>query len=276
MGYLANPAGCARNFGASGLFLRVMSVKRVVVAACLIATFAGSAQAAALPAHLQGFACSPNLQPLLRALSVTGVMRPVSGTQSFRMRFDLLRARSRTGHFRLVHGSNLSTWLAPKDPALGRQPGDRWSVTHPVVGVGHPGYYRLSVSFEWLGANHQRLALTTRSTSVCALLETRPDLLVSRLVSVTSTAPGQAAYVAAIRNRGVTAAGPFSVTLSVAGGSPVTRSLSGLGARTSRRVRLVGPACTAGQAVTITVDPAGKVPDYDPANNSLTLDCPTG
>lgn len=255
-----------------------MALKRVLVVACLAGAFAATAQAATPPAHLRNFTCSPNLQPLLRALSVTGVMRPVSGTQAFRMRFDLLRARRRTSGYRPVHGANLGTWLAPKDPMLGRQPGDVWSVTHPVVGVSHPGYYRLSVSFEWLGTHHRRLALITHSTPVCALLELRPDLLVSRLVSMTplGTQPGQAAYIAAIRNRGVTAAGPFSVALSVAGGPPVTRSLSGLGAATSRHVQLVGPACTAGQAVTITVDPAHKVPDYDPADNSLTLACPAG
>jgi len=64
------------------------------------------------------------------------------------------------------------------------------------------------------------------------------------------------------------------VALSVAGSAPVTRSLPGLGARSSRRVHLVGPACTAGQAVTITVDPSGHVPDFNPSNNSLTVDCP--
>lgn len=255
-----------------------MVFKRFLVVAALAGAFAGTASAAAPPAHLRNFTCSPNLQPLLRGLSVTGVMRPVTGTHAFRMRFDLLRARRRTGRYRPVHGTNLGTWLAPKDPTLGRQPGDVWSVSHPVAGASHPGYYRFSVSFEWLGTNHQRLALITHATPVCALLELRPDLLVSRLVSMTplSTPPGQAAYVAAIRNRGVSAAGPFSVALSVAGGPPVTRSLSGLGALTSRHVRLVGPACTAGQAVTITVDPSQKVPDYDAANNSLTFDCPTG
>lgn len=254
-----------------------MSVKRLAVLACLVAGFAGSAQAASLPARLHNFTCSPNLQPLLRALSVTGVMRPVSGTQAFRMKFDLLRAARRTGRYRVVHGQNLGSWIAPKDPTLGRQPGDVWSVSHPVVGVTRSGYYRMRVSFLWLGTHNRRLALATHTSPSCALLEIRPDLLVSRLVSVTPqlNKPGQAVYVAAIRNRGVTPAGPFSVQLSVAGGTPVTRSLHGLAAKTSHQVTFVGPACTAGQAVTITVDPTGQVPDYDPANNSMTVDCPT-
>jgi hypothetical protein len=202
------------------LFWKVMVFKRFVVVACLLAACAGVAQAASPPASLHGFTCSPNLQPLLRGLSVTGVMRPVSGTEKFRMRFELLRAAHRSGPYKIVHGANLGTWIAPSDPNLGRQPGDVWNVTHPVVGVARPGYYRMRVSFAWLGSHNRRLALVTRATPACALLERRPDLLVSRLVSVTPLAnPGRAAYVAAIRNRGVTAAGPFAVALSVAGGT---------------------------------------------------------
>jgi hypothetical protein len=255
-----------------------MALKRVLLVVCVLAAFAATAQAAAAPASLREFSCSPNVQPLLRGLSVTGVMRPITGTEKFRMRFELFRAAHRAGHYARVHGAHLGTWVAPKDPNLGRQPGDVWSVSHPVVGVTRPGYYRMRVSFAWLGTHNRRLALVTRTTPACALLELRPDLLVSRLVSVTPLAatPGKDAYVATLRNRGVSAAGPFEVALSVAGGAPVTRTVLGLGPRSSRRVRLVAPACTAGQAVTITVDPAGQVPDYDPANNSLTVDCPTG
>ncbi|MEA2146755.1 MAG: hypothetical protein QOG59_2342, partial [Solirubrobacteraceae bacterium] len=89
------------------------------------------------------------------------------------------------------------------------------------------------------------------------------------------THPSNDAYVAAIRNRGVTAAGPFEVQLSVAGGPPVTQTVAGLGPRASRRVRFVAPACAAGDAITVTVDPAHQVFDYDPANNSLTRVCPS-
>lgn len=257
-----------------------MKVKRYLVIACVLAGLAGgsalTAQASTAPVSLRGYSCSPNLQPLLRGLDVTAVMRPVTGTLKLRMRFDLLRAARRAGPYRVVRGTNLGRWIGPPNPGLGRQPGDVWQVSHPVVGASKPGYYRLQVAFEWLGAHNQRLAAATRTTPACALLELRPDLLVSRLVSATPipARPGRNAYVAAIRNRGDTATGPFEIELSVAGGTPVRRMLPGLGAHASRRVRLVDTACTAGQAVTITVDPAQQIPDYDPANNSLTLDCP--
>ena len=258
-----------------------MKVKRYLVIVCALAGLAGgsalSAQASTAPVSLRGYSCSPNLQPLLRGMSVTAVMRPVTGTEKLRMRFDLLRAAHRTGPYRVVHGANLGRWIGPPDPMLGRQPGDVWQVSHPVVSVTKPGYYRLQVSFVWLGAANKRLASAKRTTAACALLELRPDLLVSRLVSATPLPadPTRDAYMAAIRNRGVTAAGPFQIALSVAGGTPVTRTVPGLGAHASRRIRLLDTACTAGQAVTITVDPTQQIPDFDPANNSLTVDCPS-
>lgn len=258
-----------------------MSVTRRLLIVCVLAGLAGgsalSAQASTTPAGLHGFRCAPNLQPMLRGLDVTASMRPVPGTEKLRMRLDLLRAAHRAGPYRLVHGPHLGTWIGPPDASLGSHPGDAWNVHQSVVGVARPGYYRMRVSFAWLGAHNRRLATATRSTPACALLELRPDLLVSRLVSATPVAahPASDVYVAAIRNRGVTAAGSFEVALSVAGGAPVTRTLPGLGAHAGRRVHLVGPACTAGQAVTITVDPAQQVLDYDPANNALTVDCPT-
>ena len=259
----------------------VMTVKRYLVIACVLAGLAGtstlSAQASSAPVALRAYGCSPNLQPLLRGLNVTAVMRPVTGTQTLRMRFDLLRASHRTARYRVVHGANLGRWITPPKPTLGRQPGDVWNVSHPVVGVSRAGYYRLQVTFEWLGANGRRLAATTRTTAVCPLLELRPDLLVSAIPSIAPLVahPSKDAYVASIRNRGVTGAGPFAVQLSVAGGAPITQTVSGLGPRSGRRVRFVAPACAPGDAITITVDPSGQVLDYDPANNSLTVVCPS-
>jgi hypothetical protein len=258
-----------------------MSFKRYLAGVCAVAVLAGGwslgAQAGPMPAGLRAFGCSPSLQPLLRGLSVTAVMRPVSGTQTLRMRFDLLRATRRTGHYHAVAGANLGRWISPPNPALGSQPGDVWYVTHPVVGVAHAGYYRLQVAFEWLGPNRRRLATITRTTAVCPLLELRPDLLVAGIRSPTPIAsrPGKDTYVASIRNRGVTAAGPFAVQLSLAGGAPMTQTVTGLGAHAVRRVRFVAPACSAGDAITVTADPAHRVLDYDLSNNSLTAVCPS-
>jgi hypothetical protein len=259
-----------------------MKVKRHLMIACTLAAVAGpcalSAQASsAAPAALRAYGCSPNVQPLLRGLDVTAVMRPLAGTQTLRMRFDLLRASRRSGRYRAVHAKNLGHWISPSDPALGRQPGDVWNVTHPVVGVARPGYYRLQVAFEWLGPKSRRLALVTRSTPACALLELRPDLLVSSIAPPTPIAgrPGKDVYLAAIRNRGATAAGSFAVALSVAGGPPVTHTVTGLGPHSGRHVSFVAPACTAGDAITVTVEPPPQMLDGDVSNNSLTVVCPS-
>ncbi len=258
-----------------------MSVKRFISLTCVVAGLAGGSAVAAqaltpLPGTLRAFKCSPALQPLLRGMNVTAVMRPLTGTQALRMRFELLRAPRRTGPFRVVHGANLGRWIAPTDPTLGRQPGDVWNVSHPVVGVTRAGYYRYRIGFRWLGAHNVALATLTRLSRVCALLELRPDLLVSGVPTVTPVAgqPGEDAYAVAIRNRGVTGTGPFAVQLSVAGGHPVSQTVSGLAARTGQRLQFTAPACTSGQAITVTVDPTHQVLDYDPADNSLTVVCP--
>jgi subtilase family serine protease len=78
-------------------------------------------------------------------------------------------------------------------------------------------------------------------------------------------------YVALIRNRGATAAGPFQVQF-IDGSVVKSRSVAALPAHSTIHQRFVGPLCTSGPA-TVTADPVDAVDDYDRANNSLTVTC---
>ncbi len=250
--------------------------------ASLLGVLPAGPAAAATPsttpvAQLQDFACQRAPDPRERGLTVTAVMRPLAGTTAMQLRFDLLRAVHRFGIYRAVHGRNLGTWMSPADPTLGQQPADVWVERHPVVGLPAPAFYRMRVTFRWLGAGGRRLDQQVRVTPLCHQLELRPDLLAGSLQAYSlATQPSEYLYVAAIRDQGLTGAGPFEVELSGAGTAPATQTVPWLASHAGRRVRFIAPACTAGTLITVTVDPGGTVEDYDPANNTLSVPCPAG
>jgi hypothetical protein len=234
---------------------------------------AGAAASSPPRAALQSFVCQTALDPPARGVSVQAVMRPVSGTQSMRVRFDFLRQLKPSGPFRVVRGRNLGTWISPEDPTLGQSPGDVWMVSHPVVDLVAPASYRFRVTFRWIGSRGRVLGTTTQSSPTCYEPELRADLLV-RSLSVSPAATGQDNYVAVIANRGQTAAGQFAVDLADAGAAAGAATVPSLAPKSSKRVRFVAPACTAGMPLTVTVDPGRTVDEYDFANNVFTLPCP--
>lgn len=254
-----------------------MTFKKPLLVALALAVLAAPASLAAPssapPASLRDNICSPAVDPALRGVSTTAVMGSISGTHALRMRFVLLRAPHAGGPYRVMSGPNLGRWVGPPDPTLGRQPGDVWTVSHPVVGLSHPDYYRLRVDFKWLGAGNHRLAGAVRTSPPCHLRELRPDL-VTKSIAIAPATTGRDTYVAVIHNRGVTAAAGFPVELRIGGQVIKDKAVPGLGAHATRRVHFSAPACTSGQAVTVIADPAHRVPDYDAADNALTVFCP--
>jgi hypothetical protein len=110
----------------------------------------------------------------------------------------------------------------------------------------------------------------------CHQTELRADLRV-RSLTVTPLSSGQDAYTAVIANRGMTAAGPVEVDLAGAGagaGASAVGTLPTVGAGSAASYRFTGPACTAGSTLTVTVDPAHTVDEFNFANNVLTVPCP--
>jgi hypothetical protein len=233
-------------------------------------------QTGAPAAELTSFVCQRDVQPKLRAVSVTAVMRPVSGTRRMRLRFDLLSSSRRNGRYHAVHGPNLGRWVSPGDPALGSRPGDVWQVPHPIVGLDAPAFYKIRVGFRWLGRDRRVLARQSLVSAVCHQLELRPDLVARSLTITPSATVGEDNYVAAVRDAGVTGAGPFNVQVALADGTAVSHQIFWLGAHRTRQLNLLANACAAGSAVTLTVDSTGQVDDYDRANNVLTVVCPSG
>ncbi len=216
--------------------------------------------------------CVTAMDPVSRAISITAVMRPLTGTTKLQLKFALLRRTGSGASFRRVRGGDLNAWLDPTDPKLGRHPNDQWNLIKQVVDLKAPATYRFRVSFRWIGPHGRVLGTATRTGPTCYEPELRPDLQV-RTISVYAV-PGQPnvnAYVALLRNAGATAAGPFQVQFSD-GDVLKTHTVSRLGAHSSIKERFIGPLCTAGTAA-VTADPTHQVDDLNRANNKLQVVC---
>jgi CARDB len=250
-----------------------LGVAAVVAAAAIGSATASGATAPPPRDQLGSFVCQKALDPPTRAVSVQAVMRPVTGTSKMQMRFDLMRQNTPGGPFRVVRGRLLGSWISPQNPTLGQRPGDVWIVNHPVVDLPAPATYRFRVSFRWTGSSGQQLSTASQVSANCYQPELRADLLV-RSLTITPLASGNAAYVAQIGDRGLTAAGPVEVDLAGVGSGTLAQTLPSVGARSSAPERFVAPPCTAGTTLTVTVDPSHTIDEWDFANNTLTMPCP--
>jgi hypothetical protein len=253
---------------------RVGFALAVAGAAATVAVGSVTAWAALPPRdQLRSFVCQKAQDPPARAISIQAVMRPVNGTAKMQVRVDLMRRSEAGAPFRLVRGRLLGSWISPADPSLGQRPGDVWIVNHPVVDLPAPATYRFRVSFRWTGSSGQPLSTAVQSSPDCYQPELRADLLV-RSLTVTPLPSGSDAYLADIGNRGLTAAHPVEVDLAGVSTGAQAATLATVGPRSTARQRFVGPPCTPGSVLTVTVDPSHTIDEYDFANNTLTMACP--
>ena len=216
--------------------------------------------------------CVTALDPPSRAMSITAVMRPLTGTTKLQIKFQLYSRTSSTRPFTRVRGGDLNRWVSPSDPTLGERSADVWTVIKQVVDLKAPATYRLRAIFRWIGDHSKVLGTTVRTSPSCYQPELRPDLQV-KMINVDAV-PGNSnanEYVAVIHNRGATAAGPFQVQF-IDGSVVKSHSVTSLPAHATIRQRFLGPLCTSGPA-TVTADPVDAVDDYDRANNSLRVTC---
>ncbi|MBV9817982.1 MAG: hypothetical protein JOZ07_06475 [Solirubrobacterales bacterium] len=249
----------------------------VIASLCSALALAAVAQAGTPPrSALQGFACHAALRPADRSVAIRAVMRPLPGTQSLQLRFQLLEQPAGSSSFTEVTGGRgLGVWLTPQNPTLGQRPGDIWELTKPVLDLAAPARYHFRVSFRWIGAHDRVLSTEVRTSAACRQRELRPDLLVAGVaVSAISGRPGAQRYTATIANRGLTAAGPFQVLFTPGDGSAAQTRTLRLGARASRREVFVGPVCNPASPPTVVADSLDQVDDYDRDNNALTVTCP--
>jgi hypothetical protein len=258
-----------------------MKVRRVVTGIACLAALTGvlvaSGAAASAPprAQLVGFSCTHALEPGSRAIAVTAVMRPLSGTRKLALRFQLLQWAPGLSPA-TVNVGDLGQWRSPPDPTLGQLPGDVWRREKPVYNLAVPYTYQFRVSFRWTGAHGKVLGTATRYSRTCRQRELRPDLTVKSIaVSPIAGHPKKELYTAVVANHGLTGAGPFQV-LFVPGDSsaPTSTTIPYLGAGKTRTLSFTGPLCDAANPPTVTADSASQVDDFNRANNQLGAVCP--
>jgi CARDB len=251
----------------------------LVLAGCMIVAAPAPALARLPRAKLRSLICQTAMDPAARAISVTAVMRPLSGTAKMAMRFQLLRRRPLGARAVSLSGHELNSWITPMDPTLGQRGGDVWVVRHPVVDLLAPDRYRFRVTFRWFGADGKVLGRAVRVSHNCAQPELRPDLTVLG-VTVVPLAGGVDRYRVVVRNIGKTAAQAFDVRLAIGAPPdqqvPADQPVLQLAPRTNAAVHFRAPACTAGEPLTVSADPSGAVDDANRANNTLASTCPSG
>jgi hypothetical protein len=231
-------------------------------------------------ARLREPVCQKALDPGQRSVSVTAVMRPVSGTQKLQIRFSLFTKTTPGTTFSEVHGGDLGTWISPTQPTLGRRKADVWVLNHPVADLPAPAVYRFQVAFRWIGKHNRVLGTVVRNGPRCFQQELRPDLQVQG-VTVTPNAKGtKDRYDVTVDNGGLTAAGPFIVNFTYQDPTtqtPVVAPLNvpALGSHKSVLLHWAGPVCKPTAPPTIDVDPAGQVDDYNTVNNTYQVVCPS-
>jgi hypothetical protein len=235
------------------------------------------AASAAPRAQLTQFDCERAVNPASRAVSVQSVMRPLAGTQSMSVRFDLLeRLPGSATTQSVVRAGDLGVWLTPSNPTLGQLPGDIWGLTKTVYDLGAPARYRFRVTFRWTGAQGRAVGTEIELSPTCQQLELRPDLVVESItISKDPQRPGVDLYAALIADRGATGAGPFEVLFTPGDSSaPLTRTVDFLAAHRTRALTFAGPLCNAASPPTVTVDATDEINVVSRADAELTAVCP--
>jgi hypothetical protein len=229
--------------------------------------------------QLVGFGCHKALDPPARAISVTAVMRPVTGTRQLQTSFMLLEKAPGATVWSPIPGPHFGVWVSPTNPpTLGQRLGDVWRVQIPVADLGAPASYRLQVSFRWLGRQGAVLQTTRLFTKTCYQPELRPDLTVNSLrIHPAATIPGYDVYAAILANIGATGASRFTVQLTYSHNqSRVSENQTIQRLRSHATVSVVfsGAACDPGTVVTLTADPGDLIDVYSRSAASLDISCP--
>lgn len=211
--------------------------------------------------------CSTGKQPSSRVAVFRGSMASYPGTQSMRLNF---RLRERIGSSRV--------WKPVRVPALEvlhtSQPGVAQFAYNQRIDALQPGTsYRVSVNFEWLGADGKPFAHATLRSKTCRQPGKLPNLQPYGEWSVNpGPTPDTAYYRFQVRNTGLGVARGVELRLLVDGAEIDVRSFKLLRSRQSAGTRFVGPACR--KLIRVEVDPRDRVREISEKDNVWRIPCP--
>jgi hypothetical protein len=223
--------------------------------------------AAAHAASVKLLDCVPALEPPDRMAMFEGRMTPRRGSERMQLRFTL-QVREPALEWRRVVAPGLDQWLS-SDAGV-----SRYSYAKTVQNLAAPAAYRTIVRFRWLDAAGDRVASARSISPVCRQHDLRPNLRPLGVEARDGADPEHARYLVPVVNRGHTLAGPFDVVVSVEGTTLAPAQVPELGPGEHALVEVQGPPCSAGQMLTVDVDPTGAVDERNEADNRFSVPCP--
>lgn len=230
---------------------------------------AGARSQPSAQARLTG--CHPSPQSAGRQLVVRAQIRRIRGARALALRFDLIARRS--GAHRFVTVSGIPGFGSWKGSPYGLGP---WTHYEQVESLAPATEYRVRVAFRWYGRHHRVLRTEQRTTGVCRQPDLRPQLVVQQIqVRTVAGRTDVSRYVATVVNSGRGGAGRFAVAFDQPGQTRQVHTVFGLRAGQSVPVAFDGPACSASELPTFTLDPDNRVEERDHSNDAFVLNgCP--
>jgi len=212
-------------------------------------------------------ACHTDPLPANRYAIFASQMTSVTGTVTMAVNFQLEERKATTGAFVPVSAPGFGVWVSSA-PGVGI-----YTYDHEVTALPAPAAFRVSVRARWLDRHHHVIRHDALVSPVCLQPLLTPDLAVGTLTRAAGTQAGTLTYSVVVRNDGLAAAGPFQVSLSVAGVALPNAGVTGLAAGAKQVVQFTGPRCVAGSALTASADPAGAVTEPADPERTKTFSC---
>ncbi|MCW3003771.1 MAG: hypothetical protein JWQ20_3069 [Conexibacter sp.] len=241
-----------------GLGLFEEAMRPTLVITLLLFTLGGAAAAASgatrtidkITLAARTTACTAGEQPTSRAAAFTGSMPAVAGAKRMQMRFVLLQQLGETGPFTRVDVPGWGDW-EKSDPG---RPG--FVFTKRVESLAAPASYRARITFRWTDRKGHLVRAVVRTSRTCVQPDPRPDLVVGGL-DIAAKGTDEAFYRLSVLNDGRSEADRFTVTVTVDGAVQPPLAVGALAPGEREEATIVGPRCTPGSTVTVTVD-AGR------------------
>ena len=242
---------------------------RIALPLALLALLVTAAPAAAqrppLAATLDECRVSPD--PALRSAAFTASMPALRGTRRMEVRF-FLQQRTAGGGFVALRLPRWGVWQRSRPGVPG------FVYTKRVSALQAPAQYRAVMRFRWLDGRGRVQRRARRVTAACRQPDLRPDLHAGQLAADPGPTPDTASYRFTVMNRGRGDAGPFAVVLTANRTPQPEQRVGGLAAGASEVVTLIGPRCTPGSVVRVTVDSASEVVESRERDNAVNGLCP--
>jgi CARDB protein len=248
----------------------------ILTAACAIlaTTAAAGAVPAPAPTPTPGrvaatlTTCHVSAELADRYATFAAQMVATPATQEMSLRLQLYEHTAGTPGYRLITGvPGFGVWESSA-PGIGV-----FNYSQEVTSLVAPASFRVQVGYRWLDASRRVIRRTTRTTVACA----EPAQLATLVAGAVSISPGPSAgsatYDVTVRNDGGQAAGPFAVSLSVAGTPLADQTIADLEPASRTVVEFAGPACPAGGTLAVAVDPAGRVPQSTTVGDTRIVTC---